>query len=173
MQTNSDIQLRQREQPLVLLVLAPFTHLVDQWITEVEDSGIRPVAVYESSEKWLSVVEDQLAAARMGQRPVVTMVATNDSFSGQRFQSVMSRITQPLLVIADEVHNLGSNRFRSSLPQNATYRLGLSATPERWFDDEGTDALTEYFGPVCFELGLGAASGCAVWHTVSTMRNIS
>jgi len=149
--------LRQREQPLVVLVLAPFIHLVDQWITEVEDFGVRPVAVYESSKKWLPVVEDQLAAARMGQRPVVAMVATNDSFSGQRFQSVLSRIAQPLLVIADEAHNLGSNTFRSSLPQNATYRLGLSATPERWFGDEGTDALTEYFGPVCFELGLGKA----------------
>lgn len=149
--------LRQREQPLVVLVVAPFTHLVDQWITEVEDFGVRPIAVYESSEKWLPVVEEQIAAARMGQRPVVALVATNDSFSGHRFQSVLSRITQPLLVIADEAHNLGSQTFRASLPQNATYRLALSATPERWFDDEGTDALTEYFGPVCFELRLGAA----------------
>ncbi|WP_421874593.1 DEAD/DEAH box helicase family protein [Mycolicibacterium wolinskyi] len=149
--------LRQREQPLVLLVLAPLTHLVDQWISEVEGFGVRPIAVYESSEKWLPVLEEQLAAARMGQRPVVAIVATNDSFSGQRFQSVLARISQPLLVIADEAHNLGSQTFRSSLPQNATYRLGLSATPERWFDDEGTDALTGYFGPVCFELGLAKA----------------
>ncbi|OBK28866.1 DNA repair helicase [Mycobacterium asiaticum] len=149
--------LREREEPLILLVLAPLTHLVDQWITEVEDFGVRPIAVYESSEKWLPIVEEQLAAARMGQRPVVAMIATNDSFSGQRFQSILSRITQPLLVIADEAHNLGSATYRSALPQNATYRLGLSATPERWFDDEGTDALTDYFGPVCFELGLGEA----------------
>ncbi|MCV6967757.1 hypothetical protein BST27_12740 [Mycobacterium intermedium] len=149
--------LRQNEQPLVLLVLAPLIHLVDQWITEIEDFGVRPVAVYESSQKWLPVVEEQLAATRMGQRPVMAMVATNDSFASQRFQSFLSRITLPLLVIADEAHNLGSKVFRSALPQNATYRLGLSATPERWFDDEGTDALTEYFGPVCCELGLGDA----------------
>lgn len=149
--------MREREQPLVLLVLAPLTHLVDQWITEVESFGVRPVAVYESSEKWLPVVEEQLTAARMGQRPVVAMVATNDSFSRQRFQSVLSRISLPLLVVADEAHNLGSQTYRSSLPQNATYRLALSATPERWFDDDGTAALIEYFGPVCFELGLGMA----------------
>jgi superfamily II DNA or RNA helicase len=85
------------------------------------------------------------------------MVATNASFAGERFQAVLSRISQPLLVIADEAHNLGSSTYRSSLPPNATYRLALSATPERWFDDEGTDALTEYFGPVVFELGLGEA----------------
>ncbi|MBK8078515.1 MAG: DEAD/DEAH box helicase family protein [Kineosporiaceae bacterium] len=149
--------LRQREQPLVVLVLAPMQHLVDQWITEVEGFGVRPVAVYESSQRWLPVVEDQLAEARLGQRPVVAMVATNASFAGERFQSVMSRITQPLLVIADEAHNLGSSKYRSALPQNATYRLALSATPERWFDDEGTDALCDYFGPVIYELGLGQA----------------
>lgn len=149
--------LRQREEPLIVLILAPLQHLVDQWITEVESFGVSPVAVYESSQRWLPVVEEQLAEARLGQRPVVAMVATNASFAGERFQGLLSRITQPLLVIADEAHNLGSSTYRSALPQNATYRLALSATPERWFDDEGTDALLDYFGSVVFELGLGEA----------------
>jgi superfamily II DNA or RNA helicase len=149
--------LRQREQPLVLLIVAPLTHLVDQWITEVEGFGVRPIAVYESSQRWLPLVEEQLAAARMGQRPVVAMVATNASFSGEKFQSVLSRITLPLMIIGDEAHNLGSAAYQSSLPENATYRLALSATPERWFDDDGTDALIDYFGPIIFELGLGKA----------------
>jgi superfamily II DNA or RNA helicase len=149
--------LRQHEQPLVVLIVVPLLHLVDQWITEVEAFGVRPIAIYESSARWLPVVEEQLAEARMGQRPVVVMVATNLSFSGAKFQSVLSRITQPLLVIGDEVHNLGSKKLRAALPANATYRLGLSATPERWFDDEGTDALTDYFGPITFEMGLAEA----------------
>jgi superfamily II DNA or RNA helicase len=149
--------LASREQPLVVLIIAPLQHLVDQWISEVESFGVRPVAVYESSQRWLPVVEDQLAEARLGQRPVVAMVATNASFAGDRFQAVLSRVTQPLLVIADEAHNLGSSAYRSLLPHNATYRLALSATPERWFDDTGTDALSGYFGPVVFELGLGQA----------------
>lgn len=149
--------LRQREQPLVVLIVAPFTHLVDQWITEVEGFGVRPIAVYESSLKWQPLVDEQLAAARLGRHPVVAMVATNSSFAGEKFQSALSRIRLPMLIIADEAHNLGSSAYRSSLPTNATYRLALSATPERWFDDEGTDALLEYFGPVAFELGLGEA----------------
>ena len=149
--------LANREQPLVLLIIAPLQHLVDQWTTEVQAFGVRPTAVYESSQRWLAVVEDQLAEARLGQRPVVAMVATNASFAGDRFQAVLSRVTQPLLVIADEAHNLGSSAYRSRLPQNATYRLALSATPERWFDDAGTDALTGYFGPVVYELGLSQA----------------
>jgi superfamily II DNA or RNA helicase len=149
--------LRQLEQPLIVLIVAPLQHLVDQWIDEVQDFGVRPVAIYESSQKWLPIVEDQLNEARLGQRPIAVMVATNASFAGAKFQSVLSRINQPLLVIADEAHNLGSSTYHSALPPNATYRMALSATPERWFDDEGTDALTSYFGPVIFELGLGQA----------------
>jgi superfamily II DNA or RNA helicase len=149
--------LRQREDPLVLVILAPLQHLVDQWLTEVESFGVRPVAVYESSERWIPIVENQLAEARLGQRPAVALVATYASFVGERFQAVLSRITHPLFLIADEAHNLGSQTYRSRLPQNATYRLALSATPERWFDADGTDALIGYFGPVVFELGLGRA----------------
>ncbi len=149
--------LRQREEPLVLLILAPLQHLVDQWIVEVEDFGVRPIPVYESSQKWLPLVEEQLHEARLGQRAIVAIVATNASFAGEKFQSILSRISQPLMVIADEAHNLGSSTFRSALPSNATYRLALSATPERWFDDEGTDALVSYFGPTVFELALSDA----------------
>ena len=148
---------RQREQPLIMLIIAPLQHLVDQWTNEVEAFGVRPIPVYESSDRWLPIVEEQLSEARLGHRPVVAMVATNASFSGARFQAILGRITQPLMVIADEAHNLGSNAYRGSLPENATYRLALSATPERWFDDVGTDALIDYFGPVAFELGLREA----------------
>ncbi len=93
----------------------------------------------------------------MGQRPLVVMIATNASFAGTKFQSTLSRITQPMLIIADEAHNLGSVSYLAALPENATYRLALSATPERWFDDEGTDALIGYFDKVVFELPLEEA----------------
>jgi DNA phosphorothioation system restriction enzyme len=149
--------LQQREEPLVIVVLAPYQHLVDQWLTEFADFGVRPIGVYESSDLWIPKVEAQLGQARLGQRTNVTMVATLASFRGDRFQSVLSRITQPLLIVADEVHNLGSEAYHSALPPNATYRLALSATPERWFDPEGTDALKDYFGPIVYQLGLGKA----------------
>ena len=148
----------QREQPLVVLILAPLQHLVDQWITEVEDFGVRPIAVYESSQKWLPLVEEQLGAARLGQRPVVAMVATNASFSGEKFQSIL---------VADHAAAPGDRRRGTQsrlvdLPVVAARRTRPTGWrcrrhPERWFDDEGTDALIDYFGPIVFELGLGEA----------------
>lgn len=149
--------LKRHEQPLVIVIVAPQLHLVDQWITEVEEFGVAPIAVYDDSKKWQPLVESQLTSLRMGQRPLVVMVATNSSFAGPKFQSVLSRISQHLLVIADEAHNLGSSTYLGALPHNATYRLALSATPERWFDDEGTEKLIEYFGDVIFELPMDQA----------------
>jgi superfamily II DNA or RNA helicase len=149
--------LAERSQPLIVVIVAPLKHLVDQWLLEVEDFGVRPIAIYESSQKWQALVENQLTSLRMGQRPLVVMVATNLSFAGSKFQSVLARVTHPMLLIADEAHNLGSEAYLASLPANATYRLGLSATPERWFDDDGTEALIAYFGKVVFELPLAEA----------------
>ncbi|WP_234552426.1 DEAD/DEAH box helicase family protein [Rhodococcus qingshengii] len=145
------------ERPLILLIVVPLLSLVDQWTADIREFGVQPIAVYEDSKKWIPQVEGELRVAKLGLRPVVIMVATNRSFSGSRFQSILGRINQPMMLIADEAHNLGSPAYRDLLPEMATYRLGLSATPERWLDDTGTDALVDYFGPIAFELGLKEA----------------
>jgi superfamily II DNA or RNA helicase len=49
------------------------------------------------------------------------------------------------LIIADEVHRFGSEGLRELLPEGIKYRIGLSATPKREFDEEGTAAIFDYF----------------------------
>ena len=61
--------------------------------------------------------------------------------------------------MADEVHHLGSETSRGYLPRNVEYRLALSATPDRWYDEAGTAALRSYFGPTRFEYSLSDAIG--------------
>jgi len=147
----------EREQPLVVVVVAPYQHLVDQWSEEASGFGAHPIQVYEASSRWVPLVEDALGAARLGRVATVVLIATNASFALPKFQGILSRLDMPLLLVGDEAHNLGSAQMLGALPGNATYRLGLSATPERWFDDEGTAQLESYFGPVVFEMGLGQA----------------
>ena len=52
---------------------------------------------------------------------------------------------------------MGAENLRQCLPENAAFRLGLSATPERWFDEAGTQSILDYFGEAVFELGLAEA----------------
>ncbi len=57
-----------------------------------------------------------------------------------------------LLMVADEVHQIGSRQNSNILSVQSGARLGLSATPERYGDPEGTEKLLAYFhgivGPV-------------------------
>jgi superfamily II DNA or RNA helicase len=61
------------------------------------------------------------------------------------------------LIIADEAHHLGSETQKVFLPEKALFRLALSATPNRWFDDEGSNVLREYFGEIVYSLPLAEA----------------
>lgn len=150
-------QLRRRDKPLLTMVVAPLTHLVDQWSKDIQWFGMTPVRAYEATNSWYRRASSLMDALTLGSTPGGVIVTTNATFSGAPFQSLLRRYHAPLLLIADEVHNLGAQRLRERLPESATFRLGLSATPERWFDDTGTAALVNYFGEIVFEMGVGDA----------------
>ena len=64
------------------------------------------------------------------------------------------------LLVHDEVHGLGSpgNRARlGGLSENVRFRLGLSATPEREYDQEGNVFIESHIGPVLMTFDLKEA----------------
>jgi superfamily II DNA or RNA helicase len=93
-------------------------------------------------------------AGRIDQGSIVT---TNDSFLSADLQGILSPVWDRTLVIADEMHHCGSPLFLKNLPYKTLYRLGLSATPIRDYDEMGTDALLDFFGNIVFEFGLREA----------------
>ena len=66
---------------------------------------------------------------------------------------------QQTLVVHDEVHRLGSPGNREALAPfaSAKFRLGLSATPDREYDQEGNDFIKTHIGPLIFKFPLEAA----------------
>ena len=61
------------------------------------------------------------------------------------------------LFIFDEVHGAGSSSFVDNLTGKISpyrYRLGLSATPEREYDEAGNDFLQNEIGEIIFKLSL-------------------
>ncbi|MFN8233442.1 MAG: DEAD/DEAH box helicase family protein [Actinomycetota bacterium] len=144
--------------PLVVLVLAPFKHLVDQWCAEIARWGGRFIACYESTDTWVSAASEGIALTRAGIRDSVFLVATHATSNLPAFRNlIMSAPGESLCVIADEAHRLGAPSLWNALPPNARFRLGLSATPERDEDETGTERLLEYFGGVVFEFGIDEA----------------
>ena len=77
-----------------------------------------------------------------------------------RILRTMSRAqTKATLVVHDEIHRLGSQGNREALAPfaSAEFRLGLSATPDRVYDQEGNDFIETHVGPLLFQFPLDAA----------------
>lgn len=142
---------------LVTVVVAPYQHLVDQWVDEINLFGLRALPLYGTAASWSGGASAMIDAVNLASADSAAFVTTTATFALSPFQDLIARTKAPVLLIGDEVHNLGSARIRSQLPEQVRYRLGLSATPERWLDEEGTEALFSYFGRPVFEFGMGEA----------------
>ena len=90
---------------------------------------------------------------------VEAVIVSHDTLCDPAFHSELKKFDCTTLLVADEVHNLGRAGFVSEPPTFFDYRLGLSATPVRQYDEEGTDALFSFFGPVVFMFTLKEAIG--------------
>ncbi|MEG4353336.1 DNA phosphorothioation system restriction enzyme [Microcoleus sp. LAD1_D3] len=132
----------------VLLVICPYCHLVNQWARESEKFGLKPILAFDSARTWQNKLAGGLYEVRAGDRAFLTIITTNATLMGDSLRSQLRYFPEKTLIIGDEVHNLGAPRLGQSLPRNIGLRLALSATPERHFDEEGTEAILDYFGPV-------------------------
>lgn len=142
---------------LFAVVICPYQHLVRQWEESARRFGLEPILCFRSRHYWQAPLAAALRDVKHGYASFHIAIATNATFGTPAFQTLIADMPSVSLVIADEAHNLGAESSREALPENARYRLGLSATPERWLDDEGTDALFDYFGPSVFKFGLEEA----------------
>ena len=140
-------KLKEKFPLKAFIVAVPYRHLVDQWDAECRRFNLDPICAYESRATWEPRLVNDLYQLGAGQENLLVVLVTNATFGRETFQSKLRDFPAATMFIADEVHNMGAARLRDALPQNIPFRLGLSATPERWFDDHGTKALFEYFGP--------------------------
>lgn len=145
------------------LVIVPSTLLLEQWYAEAE----RELALLEPSILLVGGGHDEWrrgALLRMHSEPgsaARLTIATIQTASSRRFIDAV-RGGDHLLLVADEVHRLGSDKFRAVFEIPSGAALGLSATPVRGGDEEGTAAISAYFGnvvPPVFELRDAIAAG--------------
>lgn len=155
-------KLYDRENQLAVIIAVPYQHLVDQWCDEASAFGYKPILAYQSKKSWLDELNHQILDFNGGYRQFISVIVTHSTFISDDFQGSIARLQYPTLLIADEAHHLGAERSRLHYPQNIPYRLALSATPDRWFDDEGTVALRAYFSETVFAFTLEQAIGVSL-----------
>jgi superfamily II DNA or RNA helicase len=154
-------RLMEESGPLLLVIAVPTRPLVRQWASECIDFGLRPIVAPDlAKDKRLSAVQRVMNNIEFGVTNVEVVLTTNEGLVDPDLEHLLDTFDGRAMLIADEVHNLGGvQRFITMPPEWPIARLGLSATPIRQYDDEGTAFLLDYFGDVVFEFSLEDAIG--------------
>lgn len=133
---------------LPVLVLVPSKELLYQWKKEISsyisDIEISFLLCGDGNNNWKKDDTLKLWTRNTAGLNKVT-IAIMDTAASDNFIERLSSDNHFLLVV-DEVHRIGSPARRNFLEKvNPPERLGLSATPIRYGDPEGTEALFSYF----------------------------
>lgn len=133
-----------------VLVLVPSTELLTQWRTELEEN-INEISVdylmCGAGNNYWKEPNVLLLWTQKGTNRNRIIISTMDTAANDTFLSNISQ-GDHLMLVADEVHRVGSEKRRKILSLLTGARLGLSATPIRYGDPEGTKAIFDYFGGI-------------------------
>lgn len=144
---------------LAVIIICPYTHLVEQWLEDLKLFNINPIIAYSESEdkNYKRKIKDAVLNYNLGVISYFCMITTNATYRTEFIQSKIVKLKKDTLIIVDEAHNFGSANLQDKLLNNFKYRLALSATLDRHNDEIGTSALYNYFGEKCIEYTLGRA----------------
>ena len=145
-----------KEKSLFVIVSTPQNTLSRQWIGDFEELNIpvdKTVLIDGTVKQWEKKLETLLWDIYYGTYHHVVIFTTHVLASKEKFSNIIRRAKNrtKMLYVCDEVHAIGSQNNRKALLPEYEYRIGLSATPERMYDDAGTNLIRDYFGSGSFE----------------------
>ncbi len=149
---NCLLEIYKRSGYYKSLILVPTITLVNQWAIECKKFGFSGIVkVCSKNPNWRKEIDDiefneSLDSSRKKYSYII--ISTYASYARD---NVFNRLNvfprKQVLMIADEAHNMGASKILSRL-KNVPYlrRIGLSATPERQYDEETTSKIMKFFG---------------------------
>ena len=149
---NCLLEIYKRNGYYKAIILVPTITLVNQWEKECWKFNYgNIIKVYSKNTEWRSKIE-LLQMAEKYRKPSeptqnFIIISTYASFARENVFSILNSFERTkVLLIADEAHNMGSPSILKRLGTiNYLRRIGLSATPERQFDDDTNMKLYRFF----------------------------
>lgn len=151
--------LKKREK-FITIVATPQNTLSRQWQKDVADLELSfdyELIADGTNTNWKHDLKMLFLKSYLYDNPIV--YTTHDTASSKNFIDIVTKYkgTAKLLFICDEVHSVGAAKQREALLSCYDYRIGLTATPERLFDEEGTALIRTFFGDSSFEFSIADA----------------
>lgn len=130
-----------------VIIAVPTQALAIQWEHEVQAFHFQNVVSTYSEKNWKDILRRYSTRSLFDQKKNVIIITTYATFNRSEIQSFITSTKgiDSFIYIADEAHNTGSPTSLKKLPKKITQRIGLSATPERIYDERGSEEIYQYF----------------------------
>lgn len=143
---------------MFIVILVPFTHLIEQWKQECLKFNYNDLTLcFGSRSKWYNRLENEVRDYKIGISDFHLVISTYKTAGTTDFLNLIESLTGQTFLIADECHYLGSLAFKDIKIDNFTAKIGLSATPDRWWDEEGTSFIKIFFNGIVYKYSLEEA----------------
>ena len=153
-------KLLAEESKLITVITAPTKHLLPQWKKSIDKFvlNVDKIITATGDTKWRFNLENSLLDMRLDVIDNLVILTTHDTLASKDFINFLSyKKKYDYFLIGDEMHGLGSPYRSHGLKKELyDYRLGLSATPTRYSDEE-SDFLFDFFGSELFKISLRQA----------------
>ncbi|TDT72503.1 superfamily II DNA or RNA helicase [Hypnocyclicus thermotrophus] len=139
---------------IFLIILVPFIHLIEQWILTLEKLNFENILkCFGNKNKWIYQMREKVRDYNINISKKEVIITTYKTASSKDFNDIIFKLKGKGFLIADECHYFGIKSLRYKIDG----RLGLSATPNRWWDKSGTDFIYEYFEKTIYEYNMEKA----------------
>lgn len=143
---------------LLVVVTCPQVTLTSQWrkdISKLNISEHKSIEINGNISKWDVLLKREVSKLSAKRYSNLIIYTTHKLCSKEKFINIINKKDKFIsFLIADEVHGMGTKENKKGLLESYNYRIGLSATPQRWFDDYGSKFIENYFGNETFEFSI-------------------
>jgi superfamily II DNA or RNA helicase len=148
----------EKEGRIFIIIIVPFVHLVDQWAENIRAMNLAyPLKCYGLKKNWLYELSARIRDFNISVSNQECIITTYKTATSQKFIQLINKINTNSFLIADECHYFGISSLDKKYFLHISARVGLSATPDRWWDEEGTEKIYDYFAGVVFNYDLKKA----------------
>lgn len=129
-----------------VIILVPSIALLNQWEEEVVEFNFQNILKIGGGNNWEKEFSNYVSNFVAGIKKSLVIISTYASFTTSKFQKYFNKIESDFILIADEAHNMGAKNIKTSMNNSLIKkRIGLSATPKRIYDPEGTEFIDTFF----------------------------
>ena len=143
----------------IIIISCPQHTILEQWIKDIDEFNIpvdSSIIANSTNANWKIDLQNILLGVKIGIKKNIVIYTLHSTAKSKFFRSKLNEFkdNNKIFFIGDEVHSLGAIKAKNALLDIYDFRLGLSATPKRWFDETGTQYIYDFFGEVVYKFSI-------------------